>query len=148
MRISDWSSDVCSSDLLGERCHEGRPPGDAGAGDIESDADVQQVEAAGDGGAAGRLLGDEPARDPQEAGPPEGEGAGLGANRVEQLGTDLQEVVEGVGRQHLGMTLQELLQSRMPKGAALGGAGTGIARSRRTQEERKEGGEGKSGSER
>src|SRR3546814_15068940 len=78
MRISDWSSDVCSSDLLGERCHEGRPPGDAGAGDIESDADVQQVEAAGDGGAAGRLLGDEPARDPQEAGPPEGEGAGLG----------------------------------------------------------------------
>src|SRR3546814_10419976 len=109
MRISDWSSDVCSSDLPG------------------------LDEALGDGGAAGRLLGDEPARDPQEAGPPEGEGAGLGANRVEQLGTDLQEVVEGVGRQHLGMTLQELLQSRMHKGAALGGAGIGIERVERPQ---------------
>src|SRR3546814_18424877 len=35
--------------------------------------------------------------------------------------------------QHLGMTLQELLQSRMHKGAALGGAGIGIERVERPQ---------------
>src|SRR3546814_14392292 len=125
----DESADVCSADLAVGAAVDavglgGQREGTAGRIDLKWSPGLD--EALGDGGAAGRLLGDEPARDPQEAGPPEGEGAGLGANRVEQLGTDHQEVVEGVGRQHLGLTLQELLKSSMNKEAALGGTGMGI----------------------
>src|SRR3546814_9643801 len=36
-----------AADALGERRHEGRAPGDAGAGDVEPQAYVEQVETAG-----------------------------------------------------------------------------------------------------
>src|SRR3546814_13506942 len=44
MRISDWSSDVCSSDLVGDIVAEAAPPG------------LAAVDARGDGG--GRILRD------------------------------------------------------------------------------------------
>src|SRR3546814_5514298 len=44
MRISDWSSDVCSSDLLGEGPDVGA--GDAAVLDVADDGDVHAVEGA------------------------------------------------------------------------------------------------------
>src|SRR3546814_18345886 len=85
----DESADVCSADLAVGAAVDavglgGQREGTAGRIDLQLPPGLD--EALGDGGAAGRLLGDEPARDPPEAGPPEGEGAGLGAKRVEQPG--------------------------------------------------------------
>src|SRR3546814_5861220 len=60
MRISDWSSDVCSSDLLGDRravAVELQPVGARGLGEVQ--AGTQRF---WHGGATGRLHPDEPAR--------------------------------------------------------------------------------------
>src|SRR3546814_20637898 len=50
MRISDWSSDVCSSDLVGAFIEEGRP--DLGGGLVTEPFAVERLE---DGGGLGRL---------------------------------------------------------------------------------------------
>src|SRR3546814_12666410 len=50
MRISDWSSDVCSSDLVGAFIEEGRP--DLGGGLVTEPLAVERLE---DGGGLGRL---------------------------------------------------------------------------------------------
>src|SRR3546814_8216243 len=58
MRISDWSSDVCSSDLLADPAHLPRPPDAAGRGRWAGDSRARSVRVGRDSvGPAGLSFG-------------------------------------------------------------------------------------------
>src|SRR3546814_4559180 len=90
MRISDWSSDVCSSDLTGAALGKAAPAGiGRGAAEIEKLVEAERVEA------VRRNLG---ARPEDDEGLDRCEIGGKGLGKVDEARVDEQDAVPGLVR--------------------------------------------------